>query len=208
VFISSKQREFAVEREGMVRIIERLPLLAADAAEEWAPGRGEVEQTYLARVQAAPIYVGLFGGVYSAPTIAEYEAARANPYREILIYVKGIQAVEPELAAFLARIDDPKAGHTTKHYRDWAELAPVFERHLWAAVQRMVDYALRLADAAPTARSGRSSVLQRKWAREQAHLAQLGLPVQDGAASTRAWVDEARQTLATFARATGFPGTV
>jgi len=71
VFISSKQREFVEERQGMTEIVRRLPLLAADAAEEWAPGRDSIEATFLARVRAAPIYVGLFGRVYSSATARE-----------------------------------------------------------------------------------------------------------------------------------------
>jgi len=47
VFISSKQREFVEERQGMTEIVRRLPLLAADAAEEWAPGRDSIEATFL-----------------------------------------------------------------------------------------------------------------------------------------------------------------
>src|ERR1700726_3692336 len=88
VFISSKQSEFHAEREALYQVIKRLPLLVPVLAEQWPPQRLEVRGRFLRAVRRSPIYVGLFGCIYSEPTVLEYEAAIENPAREVLIYIK------------------------------------------------------------------------------------------------------------------------
>jgi len=191
VFISSKQREFVEERQGMTEIVRRLPLLAADAAEEWAPGRDSIEATFLARVRAAPIYVGLFGRVYSPATAREYETAVENPHREMLTYVKRCDQVEAPLEELIQRFDNPREGHTVKRFDTWADLKPAFEQHLWSAVHRMIESYLALAAPAPVARG--SGVTARRWQHERDHLLALGLPGADDAAQARTWADTLRR---------------
>jgi hypothetical protein len=186
VFVSSKQKEFAEERTGIREIVSRLPLLAVDAAEDWVPGRASVEDTYLSRVRAAPIYVGLFGGVYSPATACEYRAAIENPYREVLTYVKRSESVDPELAALTREFDDPREGHTTRHFDTWSELQPHFERHLWSAVQRMVSKYIELAAPPPAAR-GESSVMVTRWRHQQQSLREIGLPGADSREQAAKW---------------------
>ena len=74
VFISSKQAEFVSERNALRQIVKKVPLLAAVTAEEWSPQR-ELQERYLADVRRCPIYVGLFGTIYSQPTEIEYQTA-------------------------------------------------------------------------------------------------------------------------------------
>jgi len=194
VFVSSKQAEFAEERNGIREIVSRLPLLAVDAAEDWAPGRTSVEETYLARVRAAPIYVGLFGRVYSAATACEYRAAIENPYREVLTYVKRSQHVDPELNTLIRELDNPRDGHTTRHFDSWSELEPHFERHLWSAVQRMVSKYLELAAPPPTAR-GESAVMLTRWRRQQQSLREIGLPGADSRDHAANWAAALKEAL-------------
>ncbi len=194
VFISSKQKEFVEERTGIRAIVSRLPLLAVDAAEDWAPGRSNVEDEYLSRVRAAPIYVGLFGGTYSAATVAEYRAAIENPNREILTYIKRSEHVDPDLAVFIRELDDPRDGHTTRHFDSWSELAPHFERHLWSAVQRMISHYLELAAPPPTAR-GESSVMMARWHRQQQRLREIGLPAAATRDEAASWAAALGQSL-------------
>ena len=123
VFISSKQLEFQLERTILKHEIEAIPRLNADLAEEWSPERTDVRQVFLNRVIAAHFYVGLFGCVYSEPTRAEYEAARQNKYRELLIYVKAGGQPEPELAALIAEI---KSRHVVKQFNTPDELLVMF----------------------------------------------------------------------------------
>jgi hypothetical protein len=175
VFISSKQQEFRSERQGMEEVIRNLPLLAPDLAEDWSPEREPVENTFLKRVRNAPIYVGLFGYTYSAPTCLEYETAQENSRRELLIYIKECPERDPRLAEFIQRLDDPKKGHTIKTFKDWQELKPYFERHLWDAVKRMIDNYLRLAEPEPVTRAA-GSITVRRWLDAREKLLELGLP--------------------------------
>ncbi len=175
VFISSKQKEFQRERLGMEQVIRKLPLLAADLAEDWSPERETVKDTFLNRVRRAPIYVGLFGCIYSSPTCLEYETALENSRREILIYVRECQDREPRLADFIDRLESPEHGHTIKPFQDWGELKPYFERHLWNAVERMIDHYLRLAEPEPATR-GQKSIMARRWHETRSSLLSLGLP--------------------------------
>jgi hypothetical protein len=196
VFISSKQAEFHEERRGMADVIRQLPLLAADVAEEWAPERNTVEDRYLAGVRAAPIFVGLFGSIFSAPTANEYDAAIENPHREVLTYVKRCATVEPPLADLIRRFDDPREGHTVRRFDLWADLKPYFEQHLWAAVRRMIQNYMSLADSPPVARSA-SGVMAARWQRERDHLLSLGLPDAADRTRAQAWADRLTKMLET-----------
>lgn len=176
VFISSKQSEFHDERAAFQQVIRRLPLLVPVLAEDWPPQRLEVRERFLRDVRRSPIYVGLFGCIYSAPTVLEYETAIENPAREILIYIKRCprEKTEPNLVPFLERLQE----RTVKVFADLAELLPVFEQHLWSAVGRMIGAYMELQAAAPVARGLglRESPLVRAWRMRREQIEGLGLP--------------------------------
>ena len=176
VLISSKQSEFAAERADILRTIQPLPLLAANVAEEWAPESTPVERTSVREAAECSIYVGLFGCVYSYPTVLEYQAARANPQRELLIYVKACPTRDAELATFVDTITGPNSGHTVVTFTDWSQVRDRFADHLWSAVGRMIDRLLRLADPPVPMSIGDRSILVRKWQDEATALQGLGLP--------------------------------
>jgi Domain of unknown function (DUF4062) len=187
VFISSKESEFAAERAAMARIVSALPLLAPVIAEDWAPSREEVKSKYLGDVRASPIYVGLFGCLYSAATELEYRAALENPYREILVYVRSCSSPEPQLKAIFDTwfVD---CEHTVKRFTTWEELLPVFEKHLWSAVRRMIQAYLQLASPEPVTR-GEDSVFQDRWQEARSQILSLGLPGPPAKEDAHEWAE-------------------
>jgi len=195
VFISSKQVEFNDERRGMAQVIRSLPLLAADFAEDWSPERESIQASFMMRVRKAPIYVGLFGRVYSPATVLEYQTACENPRREILIYIRHCHDREPLLTEFVRRLEDPVSGHTLLHFSAWADLKPLFERHLWDAVRRMIEKYLRLSEPKVRARNT-NSVRARRWRETRKQLLDLGLPGAEEAAQATRWATELRDMLA------------
>jgi len=174
VFISSKQSEFREARLRMAEIIEGMPLLVPILAEDWAPERLDVREKFLGDVRRSPIYVGLFGNVYSEPTILEYDTARENPYREILIYIREQESatIDSRLAPFLQLL---KERHTCKIFETVQNILPFFEKHLWNAVRAMIEAYIELQKPAPVTHGG-DSPFQRRWAARRAQLGLLGLP--------------------------------
>ena len=181
VLISSKQIEFAAEREDIVALMRPMPLLAVDAAQNWAPEARPVEKKSVDQAASCAIYVGLFGCIYSEPTILEYRSASGNRYREILIYIKDCPKREGPLAEFLKEVMDPKTGRTVVRYSDWSKVRKRFREHLWEATGRMVQHLLRLADP-PAAMGEDGSILERRWVVEKKALLNLGLPSNPGEA--------------------------
>jgi hypothetical protein len=141
-------------------------------------------------VRAAPIYVGLFGSIYSPATAREYDTAVENPHREVLTYVKRCAHVETPLEELIRRFDNPREGHTVKRFDHWADLKPAFEQHLWSAVRRMIENYLALAAPTPVARG--AGVMTRRWQHERDHLLALGLPGAGDPAQARTWADTLR----------------
>jgi hypothetical protein len=173
VFISSKQSEFRDERLRIADVIGGMPLLAPILAEEWSPQRLDVRERFLQDVHRSPIYVGLFGAIYSEPTVLEYETAAENPYREILIYIKKqTSVIDSRLSEFIARLGSK---HVYKEFETPEDLIPFFEKHLWDAVRRMIEAYLQLKEPAPVTQ-GSFSVLKRRWSTRRDQLANLGLP--------------------------------
>jgi Domain of unknown function (DUF4062) len=173
VFISSKQSEFETERAVLADKIRSIPFLDVVLAEEWAPERTPVQDVFLEKVRRCPIYVGLFQCIYSEPTEMEYRAGMENPYREVLLYIKGCRGTrDPRLAQL---IDAARSRHVTFQFDGVKDLLPVFRLHLQAALVRMVENLQALGKQEPVSRST-DSVLQRRWAAQQRHLRALGLP--------------------------------
>jgi hypothetical protein len=176
VLISSKQKEFAQERTDIRQLMAPMPLFVADAAACWGPESESIRETYLRQAKACALYVGLFGCAYSAPTIEEYRTAAANPYREILVYVKECAARDAELTTFLDKVNDPESGRTIVVYSNWASVRQNFERHLWAAIQRMIAHCLQLGTKPASLSAGRGP-LERQRRRYEEALAEMGLPM-------------------------------
>jgi hypothetical protein len=191
ILISSKQLEFAAERADLREILRPLPLLVANAAETWAPESTPVLLKSIDEAANCAIYLGLFGCVYSEPTILEYRAASRNPHREILVYIKQCrQQRDRELEEFLETVKD---GRTVVQFTDWVQVRDRIADHLWRAVQRMIERLLRLGNP-PTA-LGSSGAMARKWTAEKSSLLELGLPAEpQDAAHLAAWLQDALAT--------------
>lgn len=193
VFISSKQVEFTVERAALADVIRKLPLLAPILAEEWSP-QSRLRDRYLGDVSRSPIYVGLFGRIYSEPTELEYDTAREHPHRELLIYIKGDVEPEPPLATLLTRM---KGEHVVSVFRDLASLVSQFERHLWDAVSRMIQAYMQLSVPTPVPRAATASSPQlRKWQRERQEWEGLGLPGEERPEHSREWLERLQEMVA------------
>src|SRR4029079_13754748 len=112
---------------------------------------------------------------YSETTILEYETARENPCREILIYIKKQDdpaKIGPRLAPLLPVFLDR---HTCKVFETPQDVFPYFEKHLWNAVRVMIEAYVDLQKLSPVTHSGVSPFLK-KWATRRAQLIGLGLP--------------------------------
>jgi len=171
VFISSKQREFEAERSVLAHEIRNIPLLEPVLAEEWNPTGTSVRDVYLNDVRTSPIYVGLFGAIYSEPTYLEYLAACENPYREKLIYLKQADNVDERLKKLIVEFQDR---HVPAKFRTLGDLVPVFSQHLIAALGRMIAALQLMGETKPVAH-GSGSVLEKRWWKQQQQLNGLGL---------------------------------
>lgn len=173
VFISSKQSEFEAERAVLAHEIASIPLLDPVWAEQWSPTGAKPTEVYLKDVRSCPIYVGLFGKVYSEHTKLEYLAACENPYREKLLYVKECSDADPQLVQLIAEFQDR---HTLGRFRNVGDLIQVFSKHLIAALGRMIEALQVLGETRPVAQGIGPSVLERRFDKRQMYLRQLGLP--------------------------------
>jgi Domain of unknown function (DUF4062) len=177
VFISSKQAEFSAERQIMKKIIEGSDVMAPVVAEDFAPERGDVRSRYLADVERCPIYVGLFGCVYSAPTEDEYRHALLNPAREILLYVRPCPDRRDEALARL--VAEFEARSVPKKLDTVQTLRKNFAEHLHRALSRMIRVLMdQQAPPRPQSVARRSSIRE-EWEERRQRLGAIGFPVDD-----------------------------
>jgi hypothetical protein len=173
VFISSKQSEFEAERAVLANELRHIPLFEPILAEEWNPTGTNVHEVYLRDVRTCPIYVGLFGSIYSEPTHLEYLAACDNPYREKLIYLKKSENIQDKLQDL---IKDFNHLHVPAKFNTIGDLVPVFSKHLMAALSRMISVLQLMGEKMPVT-YGLGGAMQRRWVSRQKQVIELGLPV-------------------------------
>jgi hypothetical protein len=111
------------------------------------PDRYECSRYLPERVRTSPIYVGLFGNIYSEPTYREYLAACKNPYREKLLYIRKSETVDEKLQQLITHFND---FHVPARFVSIADLLPVFSRKLTAALTRMISLLQVLGEKKPT----------------------------------------------------------
>jgi len=114
LFVSSPQRELAVERRAIRDFVEADPLLGrffrVFLFEDLPASDRRPDQAYLQHVESAAVYVGVFGQEYGAfdaegisPTEREFDRATALG-RERLIFVKGADpGRDPRMAALIGK---------------------------------------------------------------------------------------------------------
>jgi tetratricopeptide (TPR) repeat protein len=128
VFVSSKMRELAAEREALMKL---LPELGGDQVsmqtwvfEDSAPAsNASIREVYLNALRESSLYIGLFWNEYGEWTIDEFEHATAWGI-ERHIYVKDVDAEQrdPRLQTFLDRQSDVRFGLTPRWFRTVEEL--------------------------------------------------------------------------------------
>jgi len=126
VFVSSKMVELKPERQAVAMALAGLNVKAWVFERDAGARSQTIEQTFLDEVERADLYVAIFWKGHGDYTIEEFEHARALG-TDCFIYEKHGPEVErersPQLAAFLARINDVSSGFTSARFESAAELA-------------------------------------------------------------------------------------
>lgn len=119
VFVSSRMQELSAEREVVHRALAQLHVEGWIFEKHAGARPGSIQETYLAEVESADLYLGIFWKGYGAYTIEEFEHAELLGM-DCLIYEKSAtpdETRDPELAAFLRRIGDVTEGVTVKPFQ-------------------------------------------------------------------------------------------
>lgn len=120
VFISSKMTELRDLREIVAHELDKRGINAWVYERDAGSRPDSVEETSLAEVEAADVYVGIFAEKYGAVTVQEFEHARALG-KPCFVYVRDRHAArEPELSAFLDRDVYPLKSGVTYAFFDGA----------------------------------------------------------------------------------------
>ncbi len=107
--------------------------------EEWGARSSGLRQTYIDDIINSDLYVGIFDKEYSAPTIEEYETARAHNI-DIMIYIKRftVGRREKKLQSFIESISDPDEGHVLCYFDDIMDLKAKLKNDLTCWIARIV----------------------------------------------------------------------
>lgn len=134
IFISSKMRELAPERQALQDLLPALDRetfrLRTWAFEQNAPASNKsIRDVYLEALQNSALYVGLFWNDFGEWTIDEFEQATAWGIERHL-YVKNVhpEQRDPRLQAFLDRQSDVRFGITPRWFTDVEDLKQQFAR--------------------------------------------------------------------------------
>jgi len=140
VFVSSKMDELAQEREIIKRALSERGLEAWVFERDSGARPGSIQQTYLAEVEAADLYLGIFWKGYGPYTVDEFEQARLLGM-DCLVYEKR-EAIDngrdPQLQAFLDRLSTVEDGVTIKWFRTAEELGNFAKEDIAAWQARVV----------------------------------------------------------------------
>jgi len=138
VFLSSTISELKDERLIVKENVEHFgfePVMF----EEWGARSSGLRQTYIDEVMNSDLYVGIFEKEYSAPTIEEYETAKAHNI-DIMIYVKKLETGrrEKKLQSFIDSISEPNEGHVLCYFDDIMDLKRNVKKDLTYWIARIV----------------------------------------------------------------------
>lgn len=123
-FISSKMHELAHEREAIARALAAAGVQTFLFERDAGARPQSIQETFLEEVEAADLYVGIFGAGYGPYTIEEFEHAQTLGM-ESFIYERVDASVgrDPELQAFLDRIANVTTGLTIGRFNALEDLA-------------------------------------------------------------------------------------
>lgn len=138
VFISSTISELKDERlivKECVEIFGFEPVMF----EEWGARSSGLRQTYIDEVMNSDLYIGIFYKKDSAPTIEEYETAKAHK-KDIMIYVKKLARGrrEKKLQSFIDSISEPDEGHILCYFDDIMDLRRKVKTDLTHWIARII----------------------------------------------------------------------
>ncbi len=159
VFVSSKMRELAAEREALIDLLAELGgdevSLRAWVFEESAHASNEsIRKVYLDALRQSALYIGLFWNEYGEWTIDEFEHATAWGIDRHL-YVKDIDAEQrdPRLQAFLDRQSDVRFGITPRWFRTQHEFIEQVSKSIerWLLDRQIAHHVSTTAVLAQTA---------------------------------------------------------
>ena len=159
VFVSSKMRELATEREALIDLLAELGgdqvSLQAWVFEESAHASNEsIRKVYLDALRQSALYIGLFWNEYGEWTIDEFEHATAWGIDRHL-YVKDVNAEQrdPRLQAFLDRQSDVRFGITPRWFRTHNEFIEQVSKSIerWLLDRQIAHHVSTAAVLAQTA---------------------------------------------------------
>lgn len=138
MFISSTIDELKDERLIVKECVKQFGFEPA-MFEEWGARSSGLRQTYIDDAMNSDLYVGIFNKEYSAPTIEEYETARAHNI-DIMIYVKklAVGRREKKLQSFIKSISEPDEGHVLCYFDDIMDLKAKVKSDLTYWIARIV----------------------------------------------------------------------
>jgi Domain of unknown function (DUF4062) len=138
VFVSGKEGELDDERAMAVEIINDLGFL--NRGSEGRPSyEGTMEEKYNQEVRDCDIYVGIFGRIYSEPTVNEYKTAQESGI-PVLVFIKNLKDTkdcrEQPLEDFLTEIRNPRTGIVTSPYDNVTDLKLSIKKSISYCVSR------------------------------------------------------------------------
>ena len=120
-FISGKESELDDERAEARKLIETLGYQPIGS--EGRPASSDsIESEFLGEVESSDFYIGIFGKIYSEPTIKEFTKAR-DTGKCTLIFEKYVEdGRDDKLKEFLKKIKDPNSGVVVSRYHNTVDL--------------------------------------------------------------------------------------
>jgi CheY-like chemotaxis protein len=164
VFISSAMEELKAERLTVKQAVQELgPPYDAELAEDWAARPEPPVAIWQRAARECDVFILVLGRTYGipspdtgiSPTEDEYNQARAAG-KPILVFRKQVSKsrCDPEMSAFLARLEDPNSGHLVKTFKTLPQLRSQVQRAVRAIC---VQAAVADSDSVPSPSPDESS---------------------------------------------------
>ena len=104
IFVSGKEDELSEERKTVLKVIAEMGF-EGESSENRPASKKTPKDLYIPEVQKSDIYIGVFGKVFSSPSIDEFDTA-VKTLMAPLIFVKKLEDREEKIQKFLNKISD------------------------------------------------------------------------------------------------------